>query len=270
MLTIERLCLAILLTGFVPAVAHDLYMMPEKFVTTPGVNLKLVFQNGDEFPEGVSAVKPERLRNTQLLLRQGATKFENITAEATRTTATVRVASAGLGILTAQTLPSFIELDPEKFKSYLEHENLTNALQWRAAHGESGKPGRERYSKYVKSLIVAGKPDGNFTQKTGLTIEIVPEANPYTLQPGDNLPVLVLFRGAPAVDVAVESAWLVNGKAEMQVVGRTDKTGRVRVPVKAAGAHRLHAIVMERCAEPAAADWESFWASLTFEIQKAR
>ena len=37
-----------------------------------------------------------------------------------------------------------------------------------------------------------------------------------------------------------------------------------------AAAHRLHAIAMERFADPKVADWESFWASLTFEIQGGR
>lgn len=249
------------------ASAHDLYLMPGKFVVSPGTRLPLVFHNGDEFPVGVAPVKPERLRNTRLMSRRGTAVFEQITAEAKRTTALVTVKDQGLAILVAQTVPNFIELDARKFRSYLEHENLTAPLAWRNAHGEANKAGRERYSKYVKSLILAGSADDYYREHTGLTIEIIPEANPYSLKPGATLPVRVLFRGAPAADVAVESAWLVNGKAEMEVVGRTDASGRVNVPVKAIGPHRLHAIVMERCAEPAAADWESFWASLTFEIR---
>ncbi|MEJ7605783.1 MAG: DUF4198 domain-containing protein [Bryobacteraceae bacterium] len=122
----------------------------------------------------------------------------------------------------------------------------------------------------MKALIQAGTPDTYYRERTGLAIEIIPEADPYSLQPGATLPVQLLFRGSPAVDVAVESAWLEGGKAKMEIVGRTDKSGRVRVPVKATGPYRLHAIVMERCAEPQVADWESFWASLTFEVQKAR
>lgn len=255
----------LVIVGFL---AHDLYLMPEKFVAPGGAKLKLVYQNGDEFPEGVSNLKPERLRNTKLISKAGSAEFTAITAEAKRTTATVDVpAGAGLAVLTSQTLPSFIELDPKKFKSYLEHENLTNALKWREEHKETGKPGKERYSKYVKSLIRVGKSDGQYAERTGLAIEIVPEVDPYSLKPGAKLPVQVLFRGKPAADVAVESAWLEGGKAKMEVFGRTDANGKLTIPVKATGPHRLHAIVMERCAEPQVADWESFWASLTFAIQ---
>lgn len=265
-----KLLRSLLLAAVVPSFAHDLYLMPEHFVAAAGTHLRVVFHNGDEFPVGVSAVKPERLRNTKLVSRAGSAMFESIIAEAKRTTALVRVPVAGYAILTAETLPSFIELDPEKFRSYLEHENLTNALQWRKSHSESGKPGRERYSKYVKSLIQVGKSDTYYRERTGLAIEIIPEADPYSLKPGATLPVQVLFRGTPAADVAVESAWLENGKAKMEVVGRTDANGRARITVKATGPHRLHAIVMERCAAPEAADWESFWASLTFEIPTGR
>ena len=252
----------------VPALlaAHDLYIMPAHFSVPSGGMVHVVFQNGDEFPEGVSAVKPDRLRNTKLLSRAGTAVFTDIVEGTKSTSAKVRAPGAGTGILTAQTLPSFIELAPEKFRSYLEHENLTGTQKWREQHGETGKPGRERYSKYVKALIQAGKSDDYYGHRTGLTIEIVPEADPAQLKLGASLPVLVLFRGAPAVDVAVESAWLENGKAKMEVLGRTDSTGHIKIPVKAAGPHRLHAIVMERCADPTAADWESFWASLTFEI----
>jgi uncharacterized GH25 family protein len=249
-----------------PIFAHDLYLMPDHFVTKSGVALRVVFQNGDEFPKASSPTRPDRLRNTRLLSKAGTADFEQIAGEATQTTANVTAPGPGLAILTANTIPNFIELDPAKFKSYLEHENLTNALEWREKHGETGKPGRERYSKYVKSLIRVERADGYFKETTGLAIEIVPEADPYSLHPGAALPVQVLFRGKPAVDIAVESAWLENGKAKMETIGRTDADGRIRIPVKASGAHRLHAIVMERCVDPKAADWESFWASLTFEI----
>ncbi len=245
---------------------HDLYLMPEQFMLPAAGPLRVVFQNGDAFPEGSSNVKPERLRNTRAAMKSGSSNFEGITAEAKRTVASVRVAGEGVAILTAQTIPNFIELAPAKFTSYLKHENLTHVIEWRQQHGETAKPGRELYSKYVKSLVQVGKSDGYFREKTGLTIEIVPEVDPYSLRPGGELPVQVLFRGKPAANLAVEAAWLEKGKSVVRTVGRTDGEGRLKIPVKAAGPHRLHAIAMERCADAKAADWESFWASLTFAI----
>jgi hypothetical protein len=47
-------------------------------------------------------------------------------------------------------------------------------------------------------------------------------------------------------------------------VGTTDAMGRVLVPVNS-GKWRLHTLTMERSSDPDA-EWESFWAALTFEI----
>jgi hypothetical protein len=253
-----------------PATAHDLYLMPRPWVAQPGGQILVAYENGDEFPEGVADVKPERLRRTELVWRGGVVPFEGVTAEEKRTIARVRAPGEGTLVLISHTIPNFIELDPEKFHHYLQHENLDFAIEWRRSRGEADKPGREIYSKYVKALVRCGKPDGFHSYEAGLTVEFIAEADPYALRPGGLLPVVLRFRGKPAAGVAVESAWLENGAAKMETVGRTDANGRIRIPIRAAGPHRLHAIVMERCKDAAGADWESFWATLTFEIPAGR
>ncbi|MCX7602457.1 MAG: DUF4198 domain-containing protein [Bryobacteraceae bacterium] len=248
------------------AFGHDLYLMPEPWLVRPGQQIRVVYQNGDEFPEGVAPVRPERLRRAELLWKGGAAAFTDITAEEKRTVAMVRAPGEGTLMLISQTIPNFIELDAEKFEQYLRHENLDFVLRWRKENGESSAPGREIYSKYVKSLVRCGKGDGFHAYEAGLTIEFVAEADPYGLRPGQPLPVRLRFRGRPAAGVAIESAWLERGRAKMETIGRTDAEGRIVVPIRAAGPHRLHAIVMERRTDRTQADWESFWATLTFSI----
>jgi uncharacterized GH25 family protein len=252
------------------ALAHVLYLMPERFVAEPGAVVQIRFENGDDFPEGTTPVRVERLRSLRLISASGEAALENVVAGERRTTARVRLPGAGTAIVTAETLPNFIELAPEKFRAYLEHEHLTAVLAWRERAGEAAKPGRELYSKFVKALIHGGRPDGTYRREVGFIVEFVPEADPFALRPGDELPVRLLFRGAPAADVAVQSAWLEEGKGRVELAGRTDAQGRLRVPIRAGGPHRLHAIVMERSGQPQKADWESFWASLTFEIPAGR
>lgn len=247
--------------------AHDLYLMPASFTPAPGTHLRLTYQNGDEFPAANSPVKLERLRHTALLMKQGRTDFKDLSLTPTNTVASVHIPASGIGILTSYTIPNFIELDAKEFTTYLEHENLNHIIAWRAAHNEAARPGRERYSKFVKSLIAVGASDDYYKHVAGLTIEFIPAANPYALKPGDSLPVQVLFRGKPLAAAAVESAWLESGKPVLKTIGRTDVDGRITIPIVASGPHRLHVIQMERCADPQAADWESFWASLTFAIR---
>lgn len=260
-----RVAFALLLTAVVTC-GHDLYLMPVPFLAEPGQELLIVYENGDEFPRGVTNVNPARLRRTELLWKGGSVPFREITAEEKRTVARVRVPGEGTMVLVSYTVPNFIQLDAEKFRHYLEEEKLDHVLEWRRKNGETQKPGREIYSKYVKSLVRSGKADGYWAFQAGLTIEFIPEKDPYSLRPGDALPVRLLFRGEPAGGVAVESAWLENNQAKMETVGRTGRDGRIRIPIRAAGPHRLHAIVMERGRDTSRADWESFWATLTFEI----
>jgi uncharacterized GH25 family protein len=92
---------------------------------------------------------------------------------------------------------------------------------------------------------------------------MIPEKDPYRLQPGEALPVLVLLRGAPAANLDVTAASTAPG-FKARVIGRTDAHGRVTVPVTK-GQWRLHTIHMERASD-ADVDWESLWTTLTFEV----
>jgi hypothetical protein len=84
--------------------------------------------------------------------------------------------------------------------------------------------------------------------------------------------VRILFGGQPATGIQVEAAWAAGGLlktalAKTTIVGRTGADGRVIVRLEKAGRYRLHALKMERCADSTAADWESNWASFTFELR---
>jgi len=48
---------------------------------------------------------------------------------------------------------------PASFTSYLKEESLTDVIAEREKLGETDKPGRERYSMYVKSIVLAGAPN---------------------------------------------------------------------------------------------------------------
>jgi len=95
-----------------------------------------------------------------------------------------------------------------------------------------------------------------------LPIEIVPEKDPSQLRSGEALPVKVLFKGVPAKNLQLFAA--STGAPANKNIGKTDANGRIAVPVTP-GKWRLHTILMERITAPDA-DWESFWATLTFEI----
>lgn len=248
--------------------AHDLYLRPDTFQPRPGATLRVEYHNGDAFPASHVPVKLERLRDMQLRHGAGhALPFDNLRIEGVATVADVNVPVGGGAFwLTSRTVPNFIQLEAAQFEEYLKHEGLEEIVRWRHAHGEAAKPGREMYSKYVKALGRAGDGAGFSTQPLGLAIEIVPLADPYALQPGQTLRVQVLWDGKPAAGLAIEMANAYDGKVTKKAAGRTGADGQLEIPLSGAGLWKLHAIGMRRGKNPREADWESFWASLTFEL----
>jgi len=257
----------VLLSAAVALNAHELYLMPSTFFPNQGATITLGFHVGDSFPESEVSGRLDRLRNPRLIWQNGAGEIRNLRIDSKRIAGDAVAGGTGELIAAVNTAPALIELDPAKFTEYLNSEGLSDVIAWRARHGEAAKPGRERYSKYAKGILVCGAPNGFATRPIGYVIEIIPETDPYTLKPGDQLPIQVLFRGKPAAGLQIESAWAAQTGRKTTVAGRTGSGGRLKVPLPSAGLWRIHTIRMERCGEPAVADWESFWASLTFELR---
>jgi uncharacterized GH25 family protein len=238
--------------------AHDTYLMPAKFTVKPGKPLFVSVHTGDSFPVSEHPTAPDRLITSLTDLRIAGRATHGI-AEVTK---------AGSMYVTAQTKPKLSVLAAEKFEAYLTEEGLHQIVLERKEKRQSGMPGRELYSKYAKALLTVDVPDAGFLKPSGLPIEIVPQADPTTLAPGSTLQALVLWNGKPAPGIQVERAWAHGGKSDRKVIGRTDARGRIDIPVDSPGRWRLHAVHMRASTQPGA-DWESHWASLTFEVPPA-
>ena len=258
----------LLLLSFAASVgAHDLYIMPEKFVVSPGP-LVVALHDGDAFPDSEVPMAIQRLRDAIIWNQGHSVDLRNPRADGKRVLVDAVVpAVAGTLLLSGRTIPNFIQLNPKEFLAYLKEEGLQHVIDWRTQNNAADKPGRERYSKFFKSILLSGKPDDGYRQIAGHTLEIVPSADPNILKAGATLPLQVLFQGKPAADLQVEVAWAGSASKEVKIAGRTDKDGRAIITLSRAGKYRLHALRMEACAEPQVADWESSWASLTFEIR---
>jgi uncharacterized GH25 family protein len=260
----------VLLCATVAAYGHALYVMPSTFFPSKGATITVGFHVGDSFPESEVSGRLERLKDPKLIWRAGFSAVQNLRVDGKRNIGDAVAGATGELIAAVHTLPTLIELDPAKFTEYLAEEGLADVIAWRSQHGESAKPGKERYSKYAKAILLSGPTNGFAGHPVGYILEIIPEADPYALKPGDLLPIQVLFRGKPAADLQVETAWADKVDKNLRktaVVGRTGADGRLTVPLPAVGFLRIHTIKMERCAEPSVADWESFWASMTLELR---
>jgi uncharacterized GH25 family protein len=160
-----------------------------------------------------------------------------------------------------------IELAPQKFLSYLEHEGLLDVIAKREASGQANEPGREVYSKYTKTALSDHNGSVRLLNRpVGLPVEIVP-LTPGPIHAGDTVRSRVLSQGMPVPDVQVRVSCrgfdANSGSADILV--RTNGNGEFDIELSQPGYWRLHTIVMSE-SRTKEADWQSWWASLTFAV----
>lgn len=244
--------------------AHDLYLFCSSYVAKPGSNTSIHLHNGDAFPGSDGPPAFERLRDVNVIHAGGTQPVRNVRQQGTAGIGDYTVPD-GSYVVTARTIPNFLQLDPTQFEGYLNHEHLDWVIRWRVDNKEFAKDGRELYAKHSKALL--NLQAGDFALKpVGQPIEIVLLDNPVKAGVGAKVRAQVLFRGKPVANQPLEVAWTLGDRTEKRWVGETGKDGTIAVTLESAGTWKLHTIVMERSRTPEKADWESFWASLTFAV----
>jgi uncharacterized GH25 family protein len=125
-------------------------------------------------------------------------------------------------------------------------------------------PGRELYQRCAKTIFQVGdKRDDSFKKTYGFATEFVPLENPYSLKKGESLRVRILVDGAPAGGFTVKTWHRTNGKTRKAELV-SDQDGIVRFPVGQIGKWMISNVRMVRLDDNPEADWQSFWASLTW------
>ncbi|MEO8072769.1 MAG: DUF4198 domain-containing protein [Acidobacteriota bacterium] len=157
---------------------------------------------------------------------------------------------------------SYIKLEPQKFEDYLREDGMEYIIAEREKLGEREKEGRERYSRYIKSLLQVGdKRDNTYKKKLGMKLEIMPLENPYSKKIGDKSNFQILFNGKPLVGKTV---FADNRESETQKM-TTDKDGKFSMKIEKKGLWLVRLVYMQRCKiDCSEADWESFWGAFSF------
>jgi len=158
-----------------------------------------------------------------------------------------------------------VALEGPKFEEYLRDEGLQRIIDARKKNGQSAAPGRERFYRCAKALL--DTPGAAvFDVPLGFTLELVPRTNPYAMKRSRDLPLALTFRGKPIANILVVAR--SKDDPAKAVRARTDAKGRVTLPLAHAGFWLIKAVHMEAAPADAGVDWESWWASITFELPK--
>ncbi len=252
-----------------PLSAHDFFLIPSVSRPEAGAAIEIAMHVSDTFPGEPVPWRTKRTRDFFLVDDRGKASLLKSPVRGDPPVAHVRLRS-GAAVIALQTEPSRIELSPDDFDSYLEHEGYTAILKARRAGKARPDVERERYTRFVKTLLSgAGAAPGPATRRLGLTIEIVPGRDPADLRPGDSLPVRVFFENEPYAGgrLCATHAGYSREHDAFAWCGRLDDEGMATVTLRAPGWQLLRITRMRRLAPGGDDDWESFWASLTFEVR---
>lgn len=220
-----------------PAFGHDFWIEPSAYRPAPGSVVALELLVGEHFKGDRIAVRPERIE--RFVARSASGEAE---VNASRQV----VFSAPATIVVYRGRPNRVELVAGKFEQYLREEGLEWVIAERKARGESALPGRELFSRCAKTLLGTGD------QASGLRLEIVRREAGFS----------VTFEGKPLANSLVV-AMPKGGGAVLR--GRTDERGFVALPVTS-GVWLVKTVHMVRLVPATGnADWESLWASVSFE-----
>lgn len=264
-LTLSIASLALTIGGTALA-AHDLWIDPTSFSPERGqiVGVRLrVGQDllGDPVPRSTPLINQfivaDATGRTPLVGRDGADPAGYL-----------RIARPGLHVVGYQSNPSPVVLAAEKFNQYLTEEGLDGVVAERARRRETGREAREIFSRCAKALVLSGPAsEAEGDRLLGFPLELFAERNPYTVKAGQDLPVRLTYERQPLAGALVVAFNKMNPADK--VSARTDANGRVRLPLTRHGMWLVKAVHMVPAPAGSNADWASFWASLTFDLQNA-
>jgi len=247
--------------------AHEGWLEPDAYHVAPGDSVRLSLRVGENFTGEARPLNTERTAALQHFSAGGRTdERPRLPAPPGVTAVEVPLTAPGTHLFALDGQPNTIELPADKFLAYLTEEGLDAVVQARRDCGREQTPGRERYRRCVKTLVRVGPvSDGTFAVRTGQRLELVPVTDPLAARAGATLALTVLFHGQPLAHADVR-AWSSPGPDRVTLKGRTDANGVVTLTLPHAGSWLIALVHIVPLKDVPDLDWESSWASLTFEL----
>jgi len=244
--------------------AHDMWIVPTTFSPQSGQIVGVRLRVGQDFL-GDPLPRDPALIN-QFVVADEAGTVPLVGRDGADPAGFLRVAMPGLLVIGYRSNPSVVELTAEKFNQYLEEEGLDAIAAVRARRHETGAKARDMFSRCAKSLVLSGSAnEKQIDRALGFPLELVAERNPYFIGADHDLPVRLTYENRPLAGVLVVAMNRLNPSEKL--TARTDANGRVRFRLRSGGMWLIKAVHMVPAPAGAAAEWSSFWASLTFETR---
>ena len=242
------------------AFAHDFWIEPQTFRPQVGAKVPLQLHVGMDFKGDSALFNPEQFNRYVYAGPGGERPVAGQLGD--DPAGSIVVDKPGLYAVIYDSKKFDVKFDDfNKFQDYLKDEGLEKHMSFAKARAGNGGRITEVYSRCAKALIAAPQGDAApASHNFGCALELIAESNPYQ---DSDLKLRLLFKGAPVADVLVVA--FTNTEPANKIRVRTDKDGRVAFKLPKGGVWLVKAVHMTAAARFIRGDWESYWASLTFE-----
>ncbi|MBK9730676.1 MAG: DUF4198 domain-containing protein [Chitinophagaceae bacterium] len=258
--------LAIILLLSAALFSHHYILVPDKFIYQKGDSLTVHLMVGEPFDfEFERELQHQMTPHFMLYSKMDSANLLPLTADSIKPILRTIVNFEGLALIEMQRTASTIEQKRGAFTKYLEEEKITtisfDSTKWKK------DVVKENYSRCIKSLITSGKPGNEnlYSKVVGQRLEILLMSNPYQMEPNQKLVVKVLWEGKPLASQWITSAVKNTDGSVKEISALTDRKGMAAFEVAFNTVYYLHTIYMLKLKENAAADYESIWASYSFQ-----
>jgi hypothetical protein len=251
-----------------PVTAHDFWLQPRHYWLPINGATTMSIQVGHGALRQPSPLTLDRITLLREIGPNGPVDLKNtLVAGQGVFNSPVAFGGAGTYVVELETNHASSVLPAIRFNDYLKFEGLSPALQTRASTKAGDAPGREIYSRRAKAIVQVGEPDPRIgalvTHPLGMTLEIVPEKNPYTIGLNDPLPVRVYYEGRPLPGALV---MLTNLEFDGHALEThlSDGAGRATFHFPHIGTWLVNVIWTKPLKGVPGADFDTTFSSLTF------
>lgn len=247
--------------------AHDFWIQPGQFQAPEGATIPMTLQVGHGPERQRSSLPARRVVRFGVAAPDGAFLDQrgSLNLGGAEADGALQLSGGGTHVVVLETdSAARSRLSADRFAAYAREEGLEPALQARRAAGSEQLDASERYGRRAKALVQVGAEPGgeHVTRPLGLSLEIVPEVNPYAAKGAAALPVRVFYEGKPLAGALVKLTDLSHDDRPLET-HRTDAAGRARFAMPGAGAWLLNVVWTKPLADQEV-DFETVFSSLSF------
>lgn len=263
----------------VPGLAHDFWLQPQRFDPAAGEHVAVGVLIGHAGEREPYARNPRHI--LEFACVAGDRRVPIVGRPGGVPAGSFEVPAEGPFTLLYRSRATRLEMQAEKFESYLREAGLEHAIETRERLGESDRPGVESYSRAAKVLgRTRGRTEGPWLDTpVGLDLELHVEGDlgsALRLESGSGpLRLRATWLGEAAAGLRIELEPLEGRATDLEpraldeLRGTTDETGRIRFELPAEGTWKATTVRMERAPKDADHHWRSVFGSLVFQVRAA-